>query len=107
MFINKRIGADKRTITFLAGLTIQFVNPRVILYGITVIGTFIIPYYKSSFSLLLFSLFLAFAGFSSTLCWAIFGLLLQDFLTKYNRQFSLVMSLLLVYCAVSISGLVH
>ena len=97
--------ATKKTNTYLAGLTMQFVNPKVILYGITVIATFITPYYKSSFSLIFFSLLLAFIGFVSTLCWALFGSLFQNFLTKYNKQFNIVMGLLLVYCAISISGL--
>lgn len=99
--------ANKKTNTYLAGLTMQFVNPKVILYGITVIATFIIPYYKSNFVLILFSLLLAFLGFISTLCWGLFGALFQNFLTKYNKQFNIVMGLLLVYCAVSISGLIR
>jgi cysteine/O-acetylserine efflux protein len=105
-----KIGTDvdnKATNTFFAGLTMQFFNPKVILYGITVIATFITPYYKSSTALIFFSLFLAFIGFSATLCWALFGALLQNFLTKYNKQFNLIMGLLLVYCAISITGLIH
>lgn len=98
--------ANKKTNTYLSGLTMQFVNPKVILYGITVISTFIIPYYKSDFALILFSILLAFIGFISTLCWALFGSLFQNFLTKYNKQFNIVMGLLLVYCAISISGLI-
>lgn len=98
--------ASKETNTYLAGLTMQFFNPKVILYGITVIATFITPYYKSDFILILFSFFLAFIGFIATLCWALFGALFQNFLTKYNKQFNLAMGLLLVYCAISISGLI-
>lgn len=98
---------SKKTNTFLSGLMMQFVNPKVILYGITVISTFIVPYYKTDFYLILFSLFLAFTGFVSTLCWALFGALLQNFLSKYNKQFNIIMGLLLVYCAISISGLIH
>lgn len=104
-----KVGKDltnKQTNTYLTGLTMQFFNPKVILYGITVIATFITPYYKSDFSLILFSLFLAFIGFVATLCWALFGALFQNFLTKYNKRFNIVMGLLLVYCAISISGLI-
>jgi cysteine/O-acetylserine efflux protein len=97
----------KESNTYLSGLTMQFFNPKVILYGITVIATFITPYYKSNFDLILFSLFLSFVGFIATLCWALFGALLQNFLTKYNKQFNITMGFLLVYCAISISGLIH
>jgi len=106
---SKNISTDmdiKRTNTFFVGLKLQFVNPKVILYGITSIATFIIPNYKSNFALILFALFLAFIGFIGTLCWALFGALFQNFLIKYNKQFNIVMGLLLVYCAISISGLI-
>lgn len=99
--------ANKETNTYFAGLTMQFFNPKVIIYGITVIATFITPYYKSNLALIFFSFFLAFIGFVATLCWAFFGALLQNFLTKYNSQFNIIMGLLLVYCAISISGLIH
>ena len=98
---------NKSTNTYLSGLTMQFVNPKVILYGITVIATFIIPYYKSNFALILFSLFLSIIGFIATLCWALFGALFQNFLIKYDKQVNIIMGLLLVYCAISIFGLIH
>ena len=106
---SKKMSTDidiKNTNTFFVGLKLQFVNPKVILYGITTIATFIIPNYKSNFALILFSLFLAFIGFICTLCWSLFGALFQNFLTKYNKQFNIVMGLLLVYCAISISNLI-
>ena len=93
---------DRVPNTFVAGLTLQFINPKVIFYGLTVISTFVIPYDKSNVSLFLFSIFLAVVGFVSTSCWAYFGAMLQNFLSKYHRLFNLCMSLLLFYCAISI-----
>lgn len=87
---------------FFTGLLLQFVNPKGILYGITVIASFIIPYYNSDFSFILYSLFLAFVGFMATFTWCVFGSLFQKFLSKYRRQFNVIMGLLLVYSAVSI-----
>jgi cysteine/O-acetylserine efflux protein len=95
-------GKNEKLNSFLSGLALQFVNPKVILYGITVIGNFVIPYSKSGISLLLFSLFLAFVGFLATSCWAVFGVLFQQVLAKYEKPFNVIMSLLLVYSAVSI-----
>ncbi|WCK54906.1 LysE family transporter [Aneurinibacillus sp. Ricciae_BoGa-3] len=91
-----------KNISFVSGLVLQFINPKVILYGITTISTFIIPSYRSSFSLLLFSLFLAFVGFLATSCWALFGALFQKFLAKYRKPFNLAMGLLLIYSALSL-----
>ena len=68
--------------SFLAGMLLQFVNPKGILYGITVVGTFILPYHTSNFSLLLFSLFLAFVGFMSTSCWSLFGSMFSNVFIK-------------------------
>jgi cysteine/O-acetylserine efflux protein len=87
---------------FLAGMLLQFVNPKAILYGITVLSTFILPNYHSNLSLLFFSLFLAFIGFTSTLLWSVFGSIFQKFLTNYRSQFNIIMALLLVYSAISI-----
>jgi cysteine/O-acetylserine efflux protein len=103
ILINKpKARKDTAENTFMAGLTLQFINPKVILYGITAISTFVIPYYRSSSSLILFSMLLALVGFIATSCWAFFGSILQNFLTKYNRLFNLCMSILLFYCAISI-----
>lgn len=88
--------------SFLAGMLLQFVNPKGVLYGITVMGTFILPYHNSTISLLLFSLFLGVVGFMSTSSWSLFGSMFQSFLSKYRNQFNVVMALLLVYSAVSI-----
>lgn len=59
---------NRRTNTFLSGLLLQFVNPRVILYGITTVSTFIVPYYDSVLVLTAFSALLAFIGFVATCC---------------------------------------
>jgi len=90
---------------FITGTTMQFINPKAILYGITVVSNFIIPFYKTGFSLLLFSLFLGFIAFLSTSSWAIFGSLFSMFLSKYQKQFNILMGLLLIYSAISISGI--
>lgn len=93
---------EKHTNTFLAGFLLQFVNPKVILYGITTVSTFIVPYYKSVLALTFFSVFLAFVGFIATCCWSLFGSLFQRFLVKNNKSINIIMSLLLVYCAISL-----
>lgn len=87
---------------FLIGVLIQFINPKGILYGITVVSTFILPYYTSYFSYFIFSLFLGIIGFLSSLCWSIFGSIFQKSLSKYQKPFNIIMALLLIYSAISI-----
>ncbi|WP_045522794.1 LysE family transporter [Neobacillus niacini] len=98
---DKDNNGDKNN-SFLTGMLLQFINPKGILYGITAISTFILPYHTSNFSLLFYSLFLAFVGFMSTFCWSMFGSIFQTFLSAYKSQFNVIMALLLVYSAISI-----
>lgn len=93
---------QKRTNTLLSGLLLQFVNPSVIIYSLATVSTFIMPYYKSTFTLLYFSLILAFIGFLGTCCWALFGSIFQKFLIKNYKIVNIVMALLLVYCSISL-----
>ncbi|MEK3854081.1 LysE family transporter [Cytobacillus sp. FSL H8-0458] len=87
---------------FVIGMLLQFINPKGILYGVTVISTFILPYHTSHTSLIFFSVLLAFVGFLSTFCWSVFGSIFQSFLAKYRNQFNVIMALLLVYSAGSV-----
>ncbi|MGM1047559.1 MAG: LysE family transporter [Bacillota bacterium] len=87
---------------FLIGILLQFVNPKGILFGITVVATYILPYYTSYFSYLLFSLFLGMVSVMSTFSWSLFGSIFQKFLLQYRQQFNIIMAVLLVYNAFSI-----
>lgn len=94
--------ASDGTNTFAAGLALQFLNPKAMLYGLTAASTFIVPYYKSPVTLLGFSLFMALMGMLSVISWATFGSVFARFLTRHHRPVSIVMGLLLVYSAVSL-----
>ncbi|MED1117019.1 LysE family transporter [Bacillus paramycoides] len=87
---------------FLVGIALQFVNPKGILFGLTVVSTFILPYYNSYSSYLLFSLFLGVVGLMSTFSWCLFGSLFQKLLLKHNQLFNIIMAILLVFSAISI-----
>lgn len=88
--------------SFFFGFVLQFLNPKGILFGITVFSSYIAPYYKSSSSIVLFSFILALFGFIAPSCWAVFGALFQKFLSKYESPFNLTMGLLLICSAISI-----
>jgi len=86
--------------TFRAGFTLQFLNVKVILYGITVFSLFIIGSYPDPVSIGLFSALLAGTGFVATSSWALGGNLFRKFLLKNYRVFNIVMAGLLVYTAI-------
>lgn len=92
--------------SFAAGAALQFVNVKVILYGITAMSSFILPYYKTFAAILFFIVFLTFMGFACTLCWSAFGAVFEMFFSKYRKPFNAAMAIALVWCAVSmLSGL--
>lgn len=88
--------------SFFFGFAFQFINPKVILYGITAISTFVIPFYSSHAHLALFSVILTLVGICANLTWALCGSLFQSFLSRYERPFNILMGLLLIYSAFSI-----
>ena len=95
---------DAHLTSFPAGAALQFINPKAILYGLTVTATFITPYYHSAASLLFFSALLGSISLASTSCWAMFGAGIQRLLGRYGRSLNIAMALLLVYAAASVSG---
>ena len=84
------------------GTVMQLVNMKLLLMGITVLATFVLPHYQSFRVLALVVVALAAAGFVSCCCWASFGSLFQGVYMRNKKAVNIVMSLLLVYCAVSI-----
>jgi len=93
--------------TFKAGFSMQFINLKGILYGVTVFSNFIIPNYQSPFAILLFAFFLGSMGLLATSSWAAFGVAFRTFFSKYARVINIVMGLLLIYSAVSSLEFIH
>ncbi|MBS5548327.1 MAG: LysE family transporter [Oscillospiraceae bacterium] len=88
---------------FRSGLLLQFINPKIYLYGVMSMEAYILPYYGGQLAVLLFfALLLAFIGFVFTLAWAAFGSVFRLLFSRHARAVNTVMALLLVYCAVSL-----
>lgn len=83
------------------GLVMQLVNVKVILYGLTALSIFILPYSQSLPTILLAIVVLSLTGFAGTCCWAIFGSLFQRFFQAYKMLTNITMALLLAYCAIT------
>jgi len=88
--------------SFFIGVGLQFVNPKGILFAITVMSSYILPYYTRIPTLILFSLMLSFIGFTGLLCWALFGSLFSILFSKHGKLLNITMALLLLYCIVSL-----
>ena len=87
------------------GFTLQFVNPKVILFGFTAMSSFIAPWTDSKLIFLLCGLFLTLNCAAAFTIWSLFGDLQGRFFSKQGRLISLIMGVLLAWCAFSVSGI--
>lgn len=92
----------KRTATFLSGLLMQFLNPKVVLFALTVIPTFIVPNYRSSTAMAISIMVITGIGYLAFMTWVLFGTIFKAFLEKDNKTFKALMALSLVYAAAMI-----
>jgi threonine/homoserine/homoserine lactone efflux protein len=88
--------------SFLIGALLQLINPKIIIYGITAMSSYILVYYKELPELVFFAFLLAFVGFTGTLCWALFGSLFSILFDNHKKILNIIMAILLLYCAVSL-----
>ena len=89
--------------TFFSGVILQFLNPKLYIYCIVSMETYILPYYHGQWAALTgFALLLAFFGLAFTLCWAAFGSAFKAFFSRYGRIANVIFAFLLLYCAVSL-----
>ncbi|MGB4337892.1 MAG: LysE family transporter [Bacillota bacterium] len=93
--------------SFAAGLGMQFINVKMLLYGITVTSSFVVPYYKSPLALAAMSLLLAACSVAAGSCWVAFGAAMQRLFGRHGKVLSWVMFALLLYSAASISGVLQ
>lgn len=87
---------------FVAGMLLQFVNPKVIAYGIAAFSVFITPYYTAYTDLLLFAVLLSVLVFAGTYSWSLCGGALQKGFARYPRRTNGVLALLMAGCALSL-----
>lgn len=92
--------------SFKTGFILQFVNPKGILFAMTVFPTFIMPYHSAFLTLIQFVIVITLISAVSFLSWALFGAIVKNFLEKYQRIVNTLMSLFLVVIAVLMSGVI-
>ncbi|EHQ89200.1 LysE family translocator [Desulfosporosinus youngiae] len=99
--------AEIQTATFLSGFLMQFVNPKVVLFTMTVIPSFVMPYYAAPAALAVFAVAITIIGFCAFVTWVLFGVVFKEFLKNYQKTVNMVMALFLVYSALMASGVVE
>lgn len=84
---------------FISGFIMQFINPKVILFTMTIIPSCIMPNFQSASSLTTSILGITFIGFLAFITWVLFGTIFKAFLQKHQKAVNLLMALFLVYAA--------
>ena len=88
---------------YFTALLLQFINPKIYIYGIMSMEAYILPHYQGRpVMLVLFALLLSGIGFLATLSWTAFGSAFRRLFTQHAKPVNTVMALLLVYCAISL-----
>ena len=92
--------SSERPLSFWLSFWLQFANVKIILYGITALSAFVLPYTQNILSVTAVSVLLAVIGCLGNLVWALAGHLFQSIFRQYGRLVNRVLALLLIYCAV-------
>jgi cysteine/O-acetylserine efflux protein len=98
---------EKRALGFPHGLLLQLLNVKLLVYGLTIYSAFLAAITSNLPLLVLSAAFLAAIAFCATSTWALFGSVIHTYLRqpKVRQAVNLVLSLLLVYAAVELSGI--
>ena len=98
---------EQKPLGFIQGFLLQVLNVKVIVYGLTLYGTFLANKIPSFFHLVLSAALFASVGFTSVTLWTLFGAGIRKYLNrpKVRQAVNIVLALLLVYTAVDLSGL--
>ncbi|MEW9700027.1 LysE family translocator [Paenibacillus sp. SI8] len=92
----------KRTGTFISGFLMQFLNPKVVTFTMTVIPTFILPYYTALPTVIISVVAISAIGFLAFMIWVLFGAIFKRFLQRHRKVVNVIMALFLVYAAIMI-----
>jgi len=99
--------AQKAHLGYFRGIVLQIVNPKAVIYGMTIYSTFLASIVKDPLLMSLSALFSGSVTFIAVSTWTLFGSGIKTYLhqDRVRLGVNIVLCLLLVYTAVDISGL--
>lgn len=93
---------EERAPGFVTGMLVNLTNVKVILYCLTALSTFVLPYSSSFWSLLAVGLFLPFTGPVANFVWLFAGAALQKLFVNHRKAADILCAAALALCAVSL-----
>jgi cysteine/O-acetylserine efflux protein len=102
-------GGEGKPLGFWRGLALQLLNPKLVVYGLTLFATFLAPITNSLALLALAAALLALIAFVATATWALFGTAIKIYLRRprVTAIVNLLLALLLAYTAIELSGVLE
>ncbi len=93
---------------FANGFMLQLLNPKLIVYGLTLFSTFLAPISDEPPQLMVALVLLALAAFSAISVWALFGTLIKTYLRHPRAKLALngILAVFLVYTALDLANIV-
>ncbi len=91
--------------SYLMGILLQLLNVKIIIYGLTMFSTFILPNETRVPILFLFAVYLMILGAIGNLIWAFAGSILKRFYAAHYKIMNVIMALLLFWCVLRIIGI--
>ncbi|MGP4039006.1 LysE family translocator [Gracilibacillus sp. D59] len=88
--------------TFMSGFLMQFLNPKVVLFTMTVIPSFIMPYYNEVSAVTIGVIVITIIGFLAFITWVLFGTIFKAILQRYDKIVNVLMAIFLAYSGVMI-----
>ena len=86
---------------FYTGLFVNLTNVKIMIYCLTALSAYVLPYRQDFISLLVVGLLLPFTGPLANLVWLFAGVGLKTFFSQYRHPLNALMALSLVFCAYS------
>lgn len=104
VILSKGSKSDSKDVqsSFLSGFIFQIINIKSILFFLTLLSAFILPFNNSLTFIVIYLAIAIFLGWLALLLWAGFGSIFKKLFAKHDKSFRLIMSLLLIYSAITI-----
>ncbi|CAG9622276.1 LysE family translocator [Sutcliffiella rhizosphaerae] len=100
--MNSSNSTDYKTGTFISGFLMQFLNPKVVIFTLTVIPSFVLPNYTDTFAVTISVIVITIIGLLGFVSWVLFGTFLKKLLQKHSRIVNLIMAVGMVYATLMI-----
>lgn len=88
--------------TFLNGMLYQFLNIKIILYAITSLNSFVLPYTSDVIQIILYALLLTAISVICLWLWGVIGVLLRDVMKRHYKLINTIMALILLESVLSL-----